>query len=101
MEHVDQQTTAAPLAVGHSTFLPHDDAPKRPSGFRLGFVFGVLAGVIATLLLVPKTGEETREQVKEIGIVLKERAIGMMTGERLSAPNQDEAGPMPRSLNVP
>jgi YtxH-like protein len=95
MEHIEQQTTAAPLAVGHSTFLPNDDAPQPRSGFRLGFLLGILAGVIATLFLVPKTGEETREQVKEIGIVLKERAVGMMTGERPYIPNQDEAGPMP------
>ncbi len=94
MEHIEQQP-AAPLAVGHSTFLPNDDAPKPRSGFRLGFVLGVLCGVIAALLLVPKTGEETREQVKEIGIVLKERAVGVMTGERPYMPNQDEAGPMP------
>lgn len=94
MEHIEQQPTA-PLAVGHSTFLPNDDASRPRSGFRLGFLLGVLSGVIATLLLVPKTGEETREQVKEIGIVLKERAMGMMAGERLYIPNQDEAGPMP------
>ncbi len=94
MEHIEQQPSA-PLAVGHSTFLPNDDAPGPRSGFRLGFVLGIVTGVIAALLLVPKTGEETREQVKEIGIVLKERAIGMMTGERPYIPNQDEAGPMP------
>ena len=93
MEHIEQQP-AAPLAVGHSIFLPNDDASK-PRGFRRGFVLGILAGVIATLLLSPKTGEETREQVKEIGIVLKERAVGMMTGERPYIPNQDEAGPIP------
>ncbi|MCA1668813.1 MAG: YtxH domain-containing protein [Thermomicrobia bacterium] len=90
-----EQQPAAPLAVGHSTFLPNNDAPKPRGGFQLGFLFGVLAGVIATLFLVPKTGEETREQVKEIAIVLRARAIGMMTGERPYAPTQDEAGPMP------
>ncbi len=94
MEHIEQQPSA-PLADGHSTFLPHDDAPKPHGGFRLGFVLGIVAGVIAALLLVPKTGEETREQVKEIAIVLKERAIGIMTGERPYIPTQDEAGPMP------
>ena len=94
MEHLEQQS-AAPLAVGHSTFLPNDGEPETRGGFRLGFVLGILAGVIATLLLSPKTGEETREQVKEIGIVLKERAVGMMTGERPYIPNEDEAGPIP------
>lgn len=94
MEHIEQQPSA-PLAVGHRTFLPHDDAPEPRGGFQLGFVLGIVAGVIAALLLVPKTGEETREQVKEIGIVLKERAIGIMTGERPYIPNQDEDGPKP------
>jgi len=68
------------LSLGHSTFIPNDE--KRRSGFRFGFFFGLLCGIIATLLLSPKTGEETREQVKEMTIVLKERAVGMMTGEQ-------------------
>ncbi|MDQ2783905.1 MAG: YtxH domain-containing protein [Chloroflexota bacterium] len=94
MEDTEQQPST-PLAVGHSTFLPHDNAPEPRGGFRFGFVLGIVVGVAAALLLVPKTGEETREQVKEIGIVLKERAIGIMTGERPYIPNQDEAGPIP------
>lgn len=56
--------------------------PKSRSGFRLGFFLGLLAGLCATLFFTPRTGEEMREQVKETGIVLKERAIGMMTGVR-------------------
>lgn len=75
------QPTGTPLPVGHSTFLPNEEQGPR-GGFRLGFVLGLLVGIGATLLLVPKTGGETREQVKEIALVLKERAIGMMTGER-------------------
>ncbi|MHB8646167.1 MAG: YtxH domain-containing protein [Thermomicrobiales bacterium] len=94
MEQIEQQP-AAPLAVGHSTFLPNDEELRPRGGFRFGFVLGIVVGAIATLLLSPKTGEETREQVKEIGIVLRERAVGMMTGERSYIPNQDEAGPMP------
>ncbi|HEY7908656.1 MAG TPA: YtxH domain-containing protein [Thermomicrobiales bacterium] len=79
MESNDQPGGVA-FSLGHSTFIPDEDAPR--SRFRLGFVFGLLVGVLATLLLVPKTGEETREQVKEITTVLRERAFGMMTGER-------------------
>lgn len=77
------------LSLGHSTFTP--DEEKRRSGFRLGFVLGLVCGVAGTLLLSPKTGEETREQVKEMTIVLKERAVGMMTGERPYQPDQESA----------
>lgn len=83
------QPGGVPLSLGHSTFIPNEDEPR--SRFRLGFILGLLVGMIATLLLVPKTGEETREQVKEITTVLRERAIGMMTGERPYEP--DAEGP--------
>jgi hypothetical protein len=76
----NEQPGGVALSLGHSTFIP--DEEKRRGGFRFGFFLGLLCGIIATLLLSPKTGEETREQVKEMTIVLKERAIGMMTGER-------------------
>ncbi|MGI8857724.1 MAG: YtxH domain-containing protein [Thermomicrobiales bacterium] len=82
------QPGGVPLSLGHSTFIPNEDEPR--SRFRLGFVLGLLVGVLATLLLVPKTGEETREQVKEITTVLRERAVGMMTGERPYDPNADD-----------
>ncbi len=81
------QPTGISLPVGHSTFLPNEE-PKTRSGFRLGFFLGILVGVIVTLLLAPKTGGETREQVREMSFVLKERAIGLMTGERDSMPDE-------------
>ena len=83
----NDQSGSVTLSLGHSTFTPNEDEPR--SRFRLGFVLGLLVGVLATLLLVPKTGEETREQVKEITTVLRERAIGMMTGERPYEPHTD------------
>jgi YtxH-like protein len=83
----NDQPGGVTLSLGHSAFIPNEDDPR--SRFRLGFVLGLLVGIIATLLLVPKTGEETREQVKEITTVLRERAIGMMTGERPYEPHTD------------
>lgn len=85
----NDQPGGVTLSLGHSTFIP--DEEKKRGAVWLGFVLGLLCGVIATLLLSPKTGEETREQVKEMTIVLKERALGMMTGERPYEPN--EGGP--------
>jgi hypothetical protein len=90
----NDQPGGVTLSLGHTEFISDEDAPRNR--FRLGFVLGLLAGVLATLLLVPKTGEETREQVKEITTVLRERAVGMMTGERPYEPNADDpemAGP--------
>ncbi len=80
------ELTAPSLAVGHSTFIPNEEVgPRR--GFGLGFVLGLVVGIVATLFLVPKTGGETREQVRETITVFKERLTGMMTGERAYEPD--------------
>ena len=84
----ESSQAAAPLSMGHSAFLPNDEEPQR-SGFRLGFVLGLLFGIALTLVFTPKTGEEMREEIKELSIVLKERAVGMMTGERPYEPGED------------
>jgi hypothetical protein len=68
------------LTMGHSTFTPNEDGAGRGSG--RAFLFGLLFGVLAALVFAPKTGEETREQIKEWVIFLTERARGLMTGER-------------------
>jgi len=39
-----------------------------------GFLIGGLIGAIATLLLAPQSGEETRMQIRSKGIELKEKA---------------------------
>jgi gas vesicle protein len=39
-----------------------------------GLLAGALAGVVATLLLAPQSGEETRTQIREKGVELKEQA---------------------------
>jgi gas vesicle protein len=39
-----------------------------------GLLAGALAGVVATLLLAPQSGEETRTQIREKGVELKEKA---------------------------
>ena len=36
--------------------------------FVMGFTVGALAGAIASLLLAPQTGEETRQVIKEKAI---------------------------------
>lgn len=79
-------TSDTPLPMGHSTFMPDETAQPR-RGFRLGFVLGILFGTLATLIFTPKTGEELREQIREVTIIFRERAIGVMTGERPYEPD--------------
>lgn len=42
--------------------------------FVMGFTVGALAGAIASLLLAPQTGEETRQVIKEKAIELKDKS---------------------------
>ncbi|NLT73362.1 MAG: YtxH domain-containing protein [Chloroflexi bacterium] len=45
--------------------------------FLAGFFVGTLVGAAFALLFAPSTGEEMREQIRERGIELKERATEM------------------------
>jgi len=47
---------------------------KEISSFFTGFFVGALVGGAAALLLAPQSGEETRAQIRDKGIELKERA---------------------------
>lgn len=52
--------------------------------FLVGFLLGALAGAAAALLLAPAPGRETREQLKEKAIELRERAKNLeLEAERL------------------
>lgn len=41
--------------------------------FVMGFVVGALSGAIASLLMAPQTGDETRQLIKDKAIELKEK----------------------------
>ena len=41
--------------------------------FVMGFVVGALSGAIASLLMAPQTGDETRQLIKDKTIELKEK----------------------------
>jgi gas vesicle protein len=53
---------------------------RRGSIFNvlLGTLIGGLAGAVAMLLLAPQSGEETRMQIQEKGIELRDRTSGMV-----------------------
>lgn len=44
----------------------------------LGMLIGGLAGAVTMLLLAPQSGEETRMQIRERGIELRDRTTGMV-----------------------
>ena len=47
---------------------------KEISSFFTGFFVGALVGGAAALLIAPQSGEETRAQIRDKGIELKEKA---------------------------
>jgi len=47
---------------------------KEVSSFFTGFFVGALVGGAAALLFAPQSGEETRAQIRDKGIELKEKA---------------------------
>jgi gas vesicle protein len=47
---------------------------KEVSSFFTGFFVGALVGGAAALLLAPQSGEVTRQQIRDKGIELKEKA---------------------------
>jgi gas vesicle protein len=47
---------------------------REASSFFTGFFVGALVGGAAALLMAPQTGEETRTQIREKSIEIKEKA---------------------------
>jgi gas vesicle protein len=47
---------------------------KEVSSFFTGFFVGALVGGAAALLMAPQSGEETRSQIRERGIEIKDKA---------------------------
>lgn len=47
-------------------------------GILAGFLIGSLAGAVTMLLLAPQSGKETRKQIRQKGIELRDDATEMM-----------------------
>ena len=47
-------------------------------GILAGVLIGCVAGAVAMLLLAPQSGKDTRMQIREKGIELRDRTTGMM-----------------------
>lgn len=53
--------------------------------FTIGLLVGFGLGVAAGLLLAPQSGEDTRSQLSEQGIMLRDRSTGVGTDLRARA----------------
>ena len=51
------------------------DTAKYLWGFLVGLLMGGLAGAVAMLLLAPQSGKETRGQIREQGIELRDQTV--------------------------
>ena len=47
-------------------------------GVFAGLLIGGLAGAVAMLLMAPQSGEDTRMQIQEKGIELRDRTVGLV-----------------------
>ena len=47
-------------------------------GVLVGMLVGGLAGAVTMLLLAPQSGEETRTQIQEKGLELRDQTTGML-----------------------
>ncbi|MCE9644683.1 MAG: YtxH domain-containing protein [Chloroflexi bacterium] len=63
--------------------MTNEDFNSRNSGSNVvgilaGLLIGGLAGAITMLLMAPRSGEDTRSQIQEKGIELRDRTVGIV-----------------------
>ena len=57
---------------------PTEHRSNNTFGVLVGMLIGSLAGAVTMLLLAPQSGEETRTQIQEKGIELRDRTTAMV-----------------------
>jgi len=76
--------------------LAGQDYIRKDVGETMKFVFGLLVGfalgVAAGLILAPQSGEATRAQLNEQGIMLRDRSSGLTNEIRARATNAMSQG---------
>ncbi|MHC1716726.1 MAG: YtxH domain-containing protein [Candidatus Dojkabacteria bacterium] len=53
-----------------------------PMAFFKGMMFGIMAGAVAGILLAPKAGKETREDIKKFVGEIEDKAVDMYEDAR-------------------
>ena len=62
-----------------------DNGGRETGAFLAGFIIGGLVGAATALILAPQSGEQTRSQIREKGIELRDRAGEMAEDARSRA----------------
>ena len=73
--------------VGHEYFKTFRKDTGVTMKVFLGFLAGFALGVAAGLILAPQSGEATRAQLSEQGIMLRDRSSGLTNEIRARATN--------------
>ena len=60
--------------------LAQENQQDRPGNFLTGLVIGGLAGAATMLLLAPQSGKETRQQIRQKTLDLREQTKATMEG---------------------
>ncbi len=55
---------------------------EDPMSFFKGMVFGAMAGAVAGILLAPKSGKETREDIKRLAEDVEEKVVDVYEDTR-------------------
>ena len=58
--------------------VPQEAHSNNMFGVLVGMLIGGLAGAVTMLLLAPQSGKDTRTQLREKGIELRDRTTGMV-----------------------
>jgi gas vesicle protein len=61
------------------------DSTDRTAYVALGMIFGVAAGIGAGMLMAPRSGQETRNKMRDQALAAKEKASQQLEEKRLMA----------------
>jgi gas vesicle protein len=64
---------------------------NNTESFFKGLLVGTVAGAVAGILLAPKSGEETREDIKKLAVDLKDKATDMYAKAKREVEKKIEA----------
>jgi gas vesicle protein len=78
--------------MGHHDYEDDERREKRGGGFLSGFMFGGLIGAALGLVLAPRSGEETRQMIRDRGVELRDQVSRGVEEVKASADQLQQRG---------